>query len=116
MSARDDIHAEVQNLRSQERDEQDHVNRAARADAILTDPLVVEAFASLEQQIDKARKNTARGDVATREYLHDLWIHLSDFKAVFAQQLRTGTAAEFNIRSLQSRREFQERRLRFAKT
>ena len=110
----DQISADLTRLTAEISAETRRMARAREAKGVLEHPLVVEAFALLEARIDKARETSARGDVATREYVHDLWIHLRDFKGFFEDAVRTGELAEPNIRSLEQRREFQERRLKLA--
>lgn len=66
------------------------MHRADQAKRIMEDPMVVEAFAAIEQGIYDAFQATPIDSVAGREHLHKLNLAMQKFKGVFETHLQTG--------------------------
>lgn len=74
------------------------VDRAARAEALLRDPLIVEAFESLETQFVSAWKESAINDAEARENIYRLLQALDALKGHFRQVLEDGKLAKERLK------------------
>lgn len=74
------------------------VERKARAESLLRDPLIIEAFETLETEFVAAWKQSAIADQDKREHLYQLLQTLDAFKSHFAKVLEDGKIAEFKLR------------------
>lgn len=66
------------------------LHRFEQAKRIMEEPMVVEAFAAIEQGIFDAFLSTPIDSVAGREHLHKLNVAMQKFKGVFEAHLQTG--------------------------
>lgn len=70
------------------------MDRGERAERILAEPLVKEAFEKIEAEIIEAWKNSAADDERGRENAFLLQRLLRNFREHFEQWVRTGEAAK----------------------
>ena len=79
------------------RTKNEQVARGRRAETILEDPLVAEAFEEIDKAIFKEFRDTALDDKESRE-AHFLMLRGMDlFKTRFEKLVRTGKTAEIEI-------------------
>ena len=72
--------------------------RKAKAEALLRDPLIIEAFETLEKEFVTAWKQSAIADQAARENIYQLLQALEGFKGHFAKVLEDGRLAEERLK------------------
>lgn len=76
----------------------EQVERKARAEALLRDPLITEAFQTLETEFVTAWKQSAISDQAARENVYQLLQALEAFKGHFSKVLEDGRLAEERLK------------------
>ncbi len=76
----------------------EEAERKAKAEALLRDPLIVEAFETLEKEFVTAWKQSAIADQASRENIYQLLQALEAFKGHFAKVLEDGRLAEERLK------------------
>ena len=70
------------------------MDRGVRAEALMRDPLIQEAFQTLEKEFVSAWKQTAITDAAARENLYQLLQALEAFKGHFVRLIEDGHIAK----------------------
>ena len=65
------------------------VDRAAKAEALLRDPIIVEAFEALDREFVLAWKESAITDTEAREHIYRLCKHLTHSRDTSDKSLRT---------------------------
>jgi hypothetical protein len=68
--------------------------RARRADAIVNDPIFIEALDSIEREIETGWKTSAAEDTKARDNAYDLYRLLKRLRREFRQILISGTNAK----------------------
>lgn len=76
----------------------DQVDRAARAETLLREPMITEAFETLEKEFVTAWKQSAIADQDARENIYQLLQALEAFKGHFAKVLEDGRLAEERLK------------------
>jgi len=74
------------------------VDRAARAEALLNDPLIIEAFETLDKEFVSAWKESAIADHQSREHIYQLLQALEALKGHFAKVLEDGKLAKERLK------------------
>jgi hypothetical protein len=74
------------------------VDRAARAEALLNDPLIIEAFETLDKEFVSAWKESAIADQQSREHIYQLLQALEALKGHFAKVLEDGKLAKERLK------------------
>lgn len=72
------------------------IRRGERAQALLTDPLIVETFAALEAEYIRQWRRNDPANPSTPEARDALWLllqNLETFRGMFAAYIRTGKVA-----------------------
>jgi len=72
--------------------------RAARAEALMRDPLIVEAFETLDKEFVNAWKQSSIDDQAARENIYQLLQALDALKGHFQKVLEDGRLAEERLK------------------
>ena len=72
--------------------------RKAKAEALLRDPLIIEAFETLEKEFVTAWKQSAIADQAARENIYQLLQALDALKGHFQKVLEDGRLAEERLK------------------
>ena len=75
----------------------DEIDRAAKAEAFLREPLVAEAFEKLEADFIDAWKNTAVADTENRERIFHLLQALNALRGHFKTVVESGKIAQVNL-------------------
>ena len=75
----------------------DEIDRAAKTEAFLREPLVVEAFEKLEADFIDAWKNTAVADTENRERIFHLLQALNALRGHFKTVDESGKIAQVNL-------------------
>ena len=70
------------------------MERAAKVEALLSDPLITEAFETLEKEFVTAWKQSAIADQASRENIYQLLQALEALKGHFVKVLEDGKLAK----------------------
>lgn len=89
------------------------IHRAEQAKRIMDDPMVVEAFAAIEQGIYEAFQSTPIDSVAGREHLHKLNLAMQKFKGVFEAHLQTGQILASHLSAVEQRKSMLDRAKEF---
>ena len=74
------------------------MERAAKVEALLSDPLITEAFETLEQEFVAAWKQSAIADQAARENIYQLLQALEALKGHFVKVLEDGKLAKDRLK------------------
>ena len=74
------------------------MERAAKVEALLSDPLITEAFETLEQEFVTAWKQSAIADQAARENIYQLLQALEALKGHFVKVLEDGKLAKDRLK------------------
>ena len=74
------------------------VDRAAKAEALLRDPIMVEAFEALDREFVSAWKESAITDTEAREHIYRLLQALDALKGHFRQVLEDGKLAKDRLK------------------
>lgn len=75
-------------------------DRGARAEAVLNNELVVEAFAAIEAELMKAWQHSAADEKEQRDNAYMMFRLLQNFKAQFSQAVHTGKAAQKQLMTI----------------
>jgi len=89
------------------------IHRADQAKRIMDDPMVVEAFAAIEQGIYEAFQSTPIDSVAGREHLHKLNLAMQKFKGVFETHLQTGQIVRSQLDAIERTKSIYQRTKEF---
>lgn len=74
------------------------MERAAKVEALLSDPLITEAFETLEQEFVTAWKQSSIADQAARENIYQLLQALEALKGHFVKVLEDGKLAKDRLK------------------
>lgn len=74
------------------------MERAAKVEALLSDPLITEAFETLEKEFVTAWKHSAIADQAARENIYQLLQALEALKGHFVKVLEDGKLAKDRLK------------------
>lgn len=76
------------------------LDRAGRAEALMRDPLIIEAFETLEKEFVSAWKESAITDQTSREHIYHLLQALEAMKGHFQTVLESGKLAKDRLKIL----------------
>lgn len=76
----------------------DQVDRAARAETLLREPMITEAFETLEKEFVSAWKESSIADQQSREHIYQLLQALEAFKGHFVKVLEDGKLAKDRLK------------------
>tara|TARA_R100001510_G_scaffold26983_1_gene23735 strand:- start:1100 stop:1354 length:255 start_codon:yes stop_codon:yes gene_type:complete len=76
----------------------DQVDRAARAETLLREPMITEAFETLEKEFVSAWKESGIADQQSREHIYQLLQALEAFKGHFVKVLEDGKLAKDRLK------------------
>ena len=74
------------------------LDRATRAEALLQNPLIKEAFEELEKEFVEAWKGSSIGDSQNREHIYQLLQALEALKGHFSKVLQDGKLAKERLK------------------